>query len=313
MESLHPFNPQVPYNNYGAYLKNKFGQRVYRIGVDPGFSCPNRDQDRTQGGCRFCAGEGAASPYVRENPSLAQQIRKSKEALRAKAGDPAILYFQAYTSTYAPVDLFQKKLLEALGEGPFKQLIISTRPDCLGDEYLDVLEDLRDRVEDVWIELGLQSLCEETLAQMNRGHGVKEFINAVHRASSRGFLLAPHLIFGFPGEGPEFRKESILRLRELPLAGIKIHNLMVIKETPLYKDYLEGKVPVYGGDEHLEACMEALELMPPHWVILRLTADYPGPVENLAWDFGDKQEFLVKLRKRMVKEGRWQGKRTGHF
>jgi radical SAM protein (TIGR01212 family) len=304
----HQFNPQVPYNNYGAYLKRKYGKKVYRIGIDGGFSCPNRGSDRSKPGCSFCPGDGARSPYVSQELDITCQIQNSLEELRYKPGSPAILYFQAYTSTSGPLEEFRQKLATAIKAADFQEVIFSTRPDCVGSEVLESIRELVPPEMDVWIELGLQSAQDRTLERIHRGHSWSDFQEAALRVKTQGFKLAAHIILGLPGETAEDWEDTLAKLIQLPLDGIKIHNLMVIQATPLWQEWQEGRVPVYSREDHLEACLRLIPQMPPHWIILRLTADYPGPVSDLAWEFGDKQAFLVELRKQMQTQELFQGK-----
>jgi radical SAM protein (TIGR01212 family) len=303
----HAFNPQVPYNNYGAYLKARYGKKVYRIGLDGGFSCPNRGSDRHNPGCSFCPGDGAKSPYAQPQLGLTEQIQNSLTELRYKPGSPAILYFQAYTSTSGPLGEFRAKLQEALEAADFQEVIFSTRPDCLEAPVLDTIRELVPGHMDVWIELGLQSALDCTLDRINRGHGWQEFERAAWRVKDYGFKLAAHIILGLPGEGRLEWLQTLEKLLPLPLDGIKIHNLLVIKGTPLWREWEEGRVNTHSRDDHKEACIELLTKMPPHWLILRLTTDWPGPSSDLAWELGDKQSFLVDLRKTMVEGGLFQG------
>jgi radical SAM protein (TIGR01212 family) len=263
LPSQHPFNPQVPYNNYGGYLKKLYGEKVYRIGVDGGFSCPNRGVDRRDPGCTFCPGDGARSPYVPDEINIHSQIQQSLEALKYKPGAPAILYFQAYTSTYGPITVFKKMLSQALSSGDFKEVIFSTRPDCLGEEVLETIRQLVPEDREVWIELGLQSAHNCTLERMNRGHSWEDFQEAAMRVKARGFKLAAHVILGLPGEGPEEWKATIKGLVPLGIDGIKVHNLLVIKGTPLWEEWQNGEITVYDRQAHLQACLELLPLMPP--------------------------------------------------
>ncbi len=297
------------YNSYSRYLKEKYGGKTYRIGVDAGFSCPNRGPNRNQRGCSFCDVDGSRSPYLGSLTDIGEQIRRGLEFLRTRYGaNRFILYFQAYTNTFAKAEQLHTLYSYGLSLGEFKELIVSTRPDCVDADIADVLASFRTRVEDVWVELGLQSSNEETLQRIQRGHGKGAFEKAFHLLKSRNLKVAVHLIFGLPGEGWEEILQTIRYVAAFRPDGIKIHNLHIPYNAPMFQEFLLGELSIPCAERHLEYVVRALELLPPDTLIMRLTCDTPK--ERLAFprSFPDKANFLARLAQRLEEQDTYQGR-----
>jgi len=289
---------KFPFNAYSTYLRERYGERTYRIGVDAGFSCPNRGPDRSRGGCRFCDESGSRAAYIAnyEAADLAGQIERSRGALSRRYGaSQFILYFQAFSSTYAPAERLREIYDAGLATMPFRELIVSTRPDCVDAEIAELLGSYRECLSDVWVELGLQSAHDETLRRVGRGHDVAAFDAALSQLRAAGVKVAAHVIFGLPGEGPEEMKETVRFLAERRIDGIKIHNMHVVEGTPLAEEYRRGEFEVPGPEEHLRNVAAALELLPRETVVMRITSD-TGEERLLApREFWGKQEFRRRL------------------
>ena len=300
-----------PYLGYSRYLRQRHGCDVYRVAVDAGFTCPNRGSDRARPGCSYCDADGSRAPYLaRCAGSLERQVREGMAFYRRSRPDAAfILYFQPYSNTNAPVEVLRRVYDEGLALAEFRGLNVATRPDCLDGEKVDLLASYADRGLEVWVELGLQTLNDETLARIGRGHTAADFFRAFELLRCRRLKIAVHLIFGLPGEGMVEIERTMTGLARLRPDGVKIHNLHVPVKTPIAREYLKGEVVVPGPRRHLEYAIAAIELLPPETVIMRLTCD--TPVERLAAPrgFWSKERFLSRLGAEMRARGARQGRR----
>jgi radical SAM protein (TIGR01212 family) len=303
-------NQSELYYSYRHYLKKRYGTVVYRVAVDAGFSCPHRGDDRHAPGCSFCGPEGSRAPYQPGAAGLEDQIRRALAFLRNRYNaQEFLLYFQAFSNTNAPVKQLRKIYDRGLSCADFRELIVSTRPDCIDEQKADLLASYKTPGRDVWVELGLQSIHNATLARINRGHTVEDFAAAFALCRSRDLNICVHLIFGLPGEGRPEIERTVRTLAGLKPDGIKIHNLHVVEGTPLAEEYAAGAVHVPDGQEHMEHVIMALELLDPEVVILRLVCDTPAGRLVAPHGFPDKQKFLKLLTGEMARRGTWQGKK----
>ncbi|MFP4362236.1 MAG: TIGR01212 family radical SAM protein [Spirochaetia bacterium] len=297
------------FHRYSRYLKNKYGTKVYRIGVDAGFSCPNRGKDRTTGGCIYCEARGAKAPYLLECQDLHRQIEKSIAFMKQRySATKFLLYFQAFSSTYAQVDELKRVYDAALCAADFTGLVVSTRPDCVDEEKADLLASYRRKDYSVWVELGLQSMHNSTLRTINRGHSLEDFIKAYRMLTKRGINVAVHLIFGLPGEGEKQILETVRFVSSLAPDGVKIHNLHIPYNTPIFKMYERGEIQPLQPEEHLDLVIKALELLPPETVILRVTCDTPDRLLAAPRNFPDKNRFYQMLDAALEAQNTYQGK-----
>jgi len=304
-----PIVTKFPFNAYSTYLRERYGERTYRIGVDAGFSCPNRGRDRGTGGCRFCDESGSRAAYIAdyEAADLAGQIERSRQALSRRYGaSQFILYFQAFSSTYAPAGKLREIYDAGLAVMPFRELIVSTRPDCVDAEIAELLGSYREGLSDVWVELGLQSAHDATLRRIGRGHDVAAFDEALSQLRAAGVKVAAHVIFGLPGEGPDEMLETVRFLAERRVEGIKIHNMHVVDGTPLADEYRRGELEVPGPEEHLRTVAEALELLPRETVVMRITSDTAADRLLAPREFWGKQEFRRRLVEYMQERDMYQ-------
>lgn len=295
------------YVKFSTFLRKKYGETVYRIPIDIGFSCPNRSEFRGQGGCTFCSGTGARAQHLTDKIEITDQVKAgiqlAKERYHAKV---FMAYFQAYTSTYAPIKIIRELFETVLAEADFKIVVISTRPDCLPEPVLDYLSELAQRY-DLWIELGAQTVHDVTLERINRGHSFACSKMAIQKLSQRHIKVAAHVILGLPGETREMIRQTAMTLAKLPLSGIKIHNLHIVQDTILAKEYQRGEVVVWDEQEYGEVLMEFLRLLPRDWPIMRLVSETPRHELIAPHWWLNKSQFLEYIQYQMKCRGWQQG------
>lgn len=290
------------------YLKEQFGEKVYRISLNGGMTCPNRDGTLGSRGCIFCSAGGSGDFAGNKEDPISVQIETQAQRLREKRNASSfIAYFQAYTNTYAPVSYLREIYTEAIDHPDIAALSIGTRPDCLGKEVLDLLEELNHK-KPVWVELGLQTIHEKTAAYIRRGYPLSCFAAAVKELRKRKLDVIVHTILGLPGESREDILETISYLNHMDIQGIKLQLLHVLKGTDLAEDYLAGKFRVYTMEEYIDLVIDCLEHLSPEIVVHRLTGD--GPKELLLaplWSSA-KKTVLNTLHHQCKVRGAWQGK-----
>lgn len=260
------------YRTFSQYLSKRFGEKVYRISLDAGFTCPNRDYGNQ--GCAYCSEQGSWNGKIEREP-LKEQVRKGKEIIKRRyRANKFIAYFQAYTNTYAPVDTL-KKIYDSvlLGDEEFVGLTVGTRPDCIDRDKLKLISAYKERGLMVWVEYGLQSASDETLRLIGRGHRVEDFKRAVFMSKEYGLLVGTHVIIGLPGEDRENIKKTAHFLAGLPVDMLKIHNLNIVKDTLMAEWYYSGKVKPLGLEEYAELVVDFLELTGPDIIVDRLVAE----------------------------------------
>ena len=267
---------QLP--TFGQYLLNRFGERVHKIALDSAFTCPNRDGSKGQGGCTFC-NNVSFSPNGRRPKPIREQLEAGRQVIRKRTGAAKYLaYFQAYTNTYDRVERLAQLYGEALAEKDVVGLSIGTRPDCVPDAVLDLLAGYQATGHEVWLELGLQSAFDETLAKVNRGHGFAEYADAVSRARSRGLKVCTHMIAGLPGETAQHCRETLTRVAELGTDGLKLHPLHVVKGTQLANTWRDGGYQPLSLHEYVNIAADLVELAPDDIVWHRLTGTAPEAI-----------------------------------
>ncbi|MEZ4488181.1 MAG: TIGR01212 family radical SAM protein [Cyanobacteriota/Melainabacteria group bacterium] len=299
---------QPPYRTFNSYLREYFGERVYRVPIDAGFTCPNRDGVRAFGGCTFCDDRGSGAPTINVENSVREQLEAGMRRIgkRYKA-KKFLAYFQAFTNTYAPEGVLRSIYDVALEYPDVVGICIGTRPDCLEDNVLDLLQELSEKTF-VWLEVGVQSVFNETLDKINRGHSAEEFFDAVERAKKRNLKVATHLIFGLPGEDESHMLETVRQMSQTDLDGIKIHQLCIYKGTPMEVDYRLGRLPVLDEDRYVNLVCDSLELLPPEMIIMRLVAE--GSQDEIIapdWAF-EKERVMKKMEAELARRNSFQGK-----
>jgi len=303
------WNNSKRYYDLKSYWRNRFGCKVYKLPIDAGFTCPNRDGRVAVGGCSYCDGRGSRLRQAGPLPAVAAQIAKGKAyyTVHRQAGK-FIAYFQTFTNTYGEVEQLRRLYDEALAQPDMVGMSIGTRPDCVPDPVLDLLEGYA-RHSHIWLELGLQSLHDRTLALLNRGHDARTFLDAVARIQGRGIHLCVHIIVGLPGESRADILATGRALAALPVQGIKIHSLLALRGTALGRRYESGAVKLFSREEYVHTVCDLLEILPPEMVIQRLTADgYKDIFLGPAWAV-NKLDVLNGIDAELKRRRTWQGRR----
>lgn len=252
-------------------MLNRYGERVHKIAIDAGLTCPNRDGSIGRGGCTFC-NNVSFSPNGRKPDTIANQIESGRQVIKKRTGAKIyIAYFQAYTNTYADICELTRLYDEALKEPDVIGLDVGTRPDCVPDAVLDLLVNYQQQGVDVWLELGLQSAHDDTLNRVNRGHGFAEYRETVLKARSRGIKVCTHLILGLPGEVTEHHIESLERVMELGVDGLKFHPLHIVKGTQLANVWRRGEYQPLTMNQYVSDVVEMIKLTPDDVIFHRLT------------------------------------------
>lgn len=298
------------FRTYSAYLKQRYGKTVYRVGVDGGFSCPNRKDGRGDHGCTFCGSFGARSAYLGDSERvIEEQVNRSLTFLKRRySAEEFILYFQAYSNTHGGVDELKRIYDHGLSLGNFIELVVSTRPDCINDEICKLLVGYRDRGLDVWVEMGLQSTHDRSLNRINRGHSYEEFQKAYKLLKSWGIKVVVHLIFGLPDESYEDMLTSVKRVAILKPEGIKFHNLHIPTGTVMYEEYLRGELSFPSSERHIEYVADAIEYLDPECIVMRVNTDTPGSRHEIPGYFWDKSIVYNKIVDILNKRDSFQGK-----
>ena len=297
------------YRDFNTYLREQFGERVQRISLDAGLGCPNRDGTVSTGGCIFCDGRGSGTgAFTEEREPISLQISRAKDFIRKRyKAQKFIAYFQSFTNTYAPVTHLKKLYHKALSPPDMVGLSVGTRPDCVNEEILEVISTYR-KDHMVWMEYGLQSAHDKTLQIINRGHSVACFEEMVRLTHDFGLNICAHVILGLPGENRRMMLETARFLADLPIHGVKIHLLYVIRGTPLARLYEKGTFRCLEKEEYANLVADFLELLPPDMVIQRLTGD-PGKSDLLAPGWAvQKMENLRTIQDTLERRDTWQGR-----
>jgi len=296
------------YNDLNTYFRSLFGCRVQKITIDAGLSCPNRDGTLSTGGCIYCNARGSGTGALSRGLSITAQLVLGKKALaRRYKATKFMAYFQSFSNTYAPIDMLRRLYDEALAVEDVVGLSIGTRPDCVAEPVLDLLQGYAQKYL-VWIEYGLQSARDETLALINRGHDVQCFMDAVKATLNRQIQICAHVILGLPGETRSDMLHTAHTLASSGIDGLKLHLLYVVQGTRLEKLYRRGGYQCLEQQEYVDLVCDFLECIPGHIIIQRLTGD-PHPDELVAplWSL-NKSEILAQIQAELEKRDSWQGR-----
>ncbi|MCR5473915.1 MAG: TIGR01212 family radical SAM protein [Lachnospiraceae bacterium] len=283
------------------YFRERFGCKVYRIALDGGFTCPNRDGKIDTRGCIFCSGFGSGEFAGDRTRTISEQIERGRDLVDKKMPEGErkyVAYFQAFTGTYAPLAKLKRIYEEAIRHPDIAALAIATRPDCLPDEVIGLIADLN-RQKPVWVELGLQTIHEKTAAYIRRGYPLAVYDDAVERLAERGIETVTHIILGLPFETREDMLGTVRYVGNGPISGIKIQLLHVLSGTDLAKEYEQGKFSCLSMEEYTDLVRDCIDLLPDHIVIHRMTGD--GARRNLIaplWST-DKKRVLNMLRAKL--------------
>jgi radical SAM protein (TIGR01212 family) len=301
------------YNDFSTYFRNHFSERVQKVSVDAGFTCPNRDGTKGKGGCIYCNNITFKPTYCNLENSVTIQVREGIEFFAKKYSSMKFLaYFQAYTNTYAPLDDLKRLYEEALQHPKIIGLVISTRPDSVTVEMLDYLADLGKKVY-VMVEFGLESHRDKTLERINRGHTFAESVWALEETAKRGINNCAHLILGLPGETRADWLEQARVISKLPVKNLKLHQMQIHRKTVLEKQYTANPTDfnVFTIEEYIELVIDYLELLNPAIIVERFVSEAPSEMV-VAPKWGLKNfEFVAKVEKRLVEKDTWQGRRYG--
>jgi uncharacterized protein len=310
---LYPWGHQRRFNNYAEYFRALFGERVQKVTIDAGFTCPNRDGLKGLGGCTYCNNDAFNPSYCMPQKSVTQQIHEGVEfhANRYRRASKFLAYFQAFSNTYAPISELRALYHEALSVPGIIGLVIGTRPDCVDSEKLDFFQELSEN-HYITIEYGIESCYDSTLKRINRGHTFAESVSAIEETAKRGIKTGAHIIFGLPGETRSQMIEEVAMINQLPLHTIKFHQLQIIKDTLMAAEYEHSPddFQLFEMEEYIEFFIVFLEKLNPAFVVERFTSEVPprflaGP----GWGMVRTFTLLQKLEKRLEELDTWQGKK----
>ena len=305
-------DPNKRYHTWNYALRQQFGEKIFKVPIDGGFDCPNRDGTVAKGGCTFCSVSGSGDMIVAPSDPLPLQFQKEIQLMHQKwpTVDQYIVYFQNFTNTHAPVDVIRHRFEQVVNEKGVVGLSIGTRPDCLPDEVVNYLAELNERFY-LWVELGLQTTFEETSAAINRAHDYQTYLDGVAKLRKHGIRVCTHLINGLPGETPAMMRENVRRtIQDSDIQGIKLHLLHLMTNTKMMRDYNVGRLQLMSKEAYVSVICDQLEMIPPEIVIHRLTGDAPfetiiGPMWSLK-----KWEVLNAIDAEMKRRNSYQGKYT---
>jgi radical SAM protein (TIGR01212 family) len=303
-------SPDRRYRAFSRFLRQRFGGKIYRVTIDAGFTCPNVDGTVTTGGCVYCDNRSFSPNRRLPRATVSAQVERGVDLMGRRHGAEQFLaYFQAATNTHAPVEKLRRLYDEALAHPRIVGLAIGTRPDSVPDPVLDLLQGYA-RSRYVCLELGLQSIHDRSLDWMNRGHHYDAFLDAVARCQGRGLDLCAHVILGLPGESWDDMLATADALAALPVQGVKIHNLHVVRRTPMEVMYHAGQVRMLERDEYVQLVCDFLERLPPEMVIHRLNGDAPPDYLVAPLWCLKKAELLRKIEEELQRRDSWQGKQS---
>lgn len=267
---------RLKYYSLNKYLQDRFGFKVYKVSLNGGFTCPNRDGTIGHGGCVFCSGMGSGDFSSESTLSIGDQLEEGKRRIAGKLPKSQrvgyIAYFQAFTNTYAPVEILERKYMEAIEDPDVVILSVATRPDCISNEVLELLKRIN-KIKPVWVELGLQTIHEKSIAYIRRGYGNDVYVDALKRLRAAGIEVVTHVILGLPGETKEMMLDTVRFVTTSGANGIKLQLLHVLKGTDLCTDYEKGFFKTMSMEEYIDLVCDCIRIIPKEMVIHRLTGD----------------------------------------
>jgi len=309
---MYPWGHHRRFNSYPEYFRAHYGERVQKLTINAGFTCPNRDGTVGHGGCAYCNNDAFNPSYCNPQKSIQQQLLEGIEfhRVRYRKAYRYLAYFQAYSNTYAPLDKLRDLYSEALSVPDVMGIVIGTRPDCVDDEKLDYLAALS-RTHHVVVEYGLESCYDRTLERINRGHTVAQCIRAIEETASRGIHTGTHLIFGLPGESRQEMLDEVEIINRLPVVSIKLHQLQIAVGTAFAQQYAvhPEEFQLFGCDEYIDFVVQFLERLHPRIVVERFANEMPprfmaGP----GWGLIRNVELWRMLEQRLSDRNTWQGR-----
>lgn len=311
MSKLHPFlyaSDNKRYHTWNYHLRQTFGHKVFKVALDGGFDCPNRDGTVAYGGCTFCSAAGSGDFAGNRVDDLTTQFQEIKEKMHSKWKDGKYMaYFQAYTNTHGPIEELKEKFESVLSQEGVVGISIATRPDCLPDDVVDYLAELNKRTY-LWVELGLQTVHERTALLVNRAHDYQCYVEGVNKLRKHNIRICSHIINGLPLESYDMMMTTAKDVAKLDVQGIKIHLLHLLKGTPMVKQYEKGMLEFLSFENYVSLVCDQLEILPPEMIVHRITGD--GPIDLMIgpmWSV-NKWEVLNAIDAELKRRDSWQGK-----
>lgn len=310
---IHSWGHSRRFNAYSNYFKKEFGERIQKVSIDAGFTCPNRDGSLASGGCTYCNNEAFNPSYCEPGKSVSQQIQEGIEfhKKRYRRANKYLAYFQAYSNTYAPLEKLKKMYDEAMETPGIVGLVIGTRPDCVDQEILDYFSELS-RKKYVIIEYGIESCYNQTLERINRKHTYQQSVEAILETAKRDIKVGAHIIFGLPGETRQQMLEEAEILSKLPLNNVKFHQLQIIRDTHMEIEYRENPevFQLFTWEEYLSFIVGFIERLNPEFVIERFTGEaHPDLIAGPRWFMKRTDQILTMFEDRLEELDTWQGKK----
>lgn len=308
----HTFGQKHRFNSYSNYFKKTFGERVQKITVDAGFTCPNRDGSLARGGCSYCNNDAFSPSYCHPGKTIVQQVEEGIEfhKVRYRRANKYLVYFQAYSNTYAPLSRLKDLYEQALKQEDVIGLVIGTRPDCVDDEKLDYLKELSEKYY-IMVEYGIESVYDENLKRINRQHTFRQSQQALEATASRGINTGAHFIFGLPGESRKMMLNAEETISSLPLKTIKFHQLQIVEGTAMALDYKKNQqdYDLFSLEDYIDFIIRFTEKLNPNFIIERFAGEVPprylaGP----GWGLIRNDQINVRIEKEMEARDTWQGK-----
>ena len=311
-ESKYKWGHERRFNAYAPYFKKIFGQRVQKISVDAGFTCPNRDGSIARGGCTYCNNDAFNPSYCNPEKSINQQVLEGIEfhKVRYRRASNYLVYFQPYSNTYAPLEHLKNLYESALEQPGVVGLVIGTRPDCIDDEKLEYLQQLSKKYY-IIIEYGVESIYNKTLERINRAHTYEKSVEAIKKTAEYGINIGAHFIFGLPGENRTMMMNSVSEISKLPLTTIKFHQLQIVTGTAMATDYNNNKndYDLFSFEDYINFIVNFTEKLNPNFIIERFAGEVPprylaGP----GWGLIRNDQINLAIEKELEKQDTWQGK-----
>lgn len=308
MKNPYPYTEDNKrYQTWNYYTKSHYGTRLYKVPLEAGFTCPNRDGSVGTGGCLFCRGGSNSFPELSGSDIYRQYQERRKVFLNKWPEGKPMAYFQSYSNTYDTLDKLKELYQPFLDDSEIVGLVIATRSDCLSDEAIEYLQSLTS-IKDIWLEIGLQSIHDKTLKEMNRGHDYRNFLEAIEKLKNTDIKISVHIIDGWPTETEEMMIETAKAVGKMPVHAIKIHMLHVLKDTPLARMYEKNPFPLLSKQQYTDLVARQLTYLNPEMVIERITGDgLPDQLIEPLWTI-KKISVINDIDKAMVRDDIWQGK-----
>lgn len=303
---MYPWGDDRPYNSYSSYFRKRFGERVQKVAINAGFSCPNRDGKVGYGGCTFCNNEAFTPSYCQPSKSITQQIEEGIEfhRRRYRTASRYLAYFQSFSNTYAPLEVLKECYGEALSHPDIVGVVVGTRPDCVSEQVLDYFAELATEYY-VILEYGIESCYDETLRRINRGHDFASACRAVEMTAERGLSVGAHFVLGLPGESDEMILQQVEKINALPLTTVKFHQLQVFRGTPMEREYDANpeQFRFWELEEYLDLMVEILRRLRPDIVVERFASEAP-PRYHYGRNWGlVRNETLWSMLEKRLREG----------